>query len=330
MSNIGSAPLGILTRALTENIFVQNNLAFMNEGDKDGYNVYKHDIANTLRVRSANPAASASNTHKEQAIFRQLTHMETMENFDPADYHNYWREYQPTGALQWEELPEKVKFTLEELFLGHTSQAVEELLTNGGPSDPLLGIVYQLQDDDLTDLNGVEPTPEQVVQNTHICFRAHGAGSGDRAGVTLTPSNILSKLEILIKNQNRSMRKRPNKKFMLSSAGVDLVREAQRLTLNFKGVDVTEAGIMRYGGYEIIENPSLPNNDIIFCSMGGDMKHDAIQMGTSLSSDFNNVTVDRLSKFSREYGMLLSFALDIFLVRPEEICYYTTSGLITD
>ena len=235
--------------------------------------------------------------------------------------------------MQWEKLPAQVQFTLEELFLGHTAQAVEDQLTNGtgsGGSDPIVGLIYQLQDDDLTDLNGAEPTPTQVVQNTHICFRAYSGGTGDRAGVALTANNIFSKLEILIKNQNRSMRKRPNKKFMMSSAAVDIVREAQRTELNFKGVDVTEAGIMRYGGYEIIENPSFPTNDIVFASMGGDMKHDAIQMGTSLSSDFNNVTVDRLSNFGREYGMCLSFALDIFVVRPEEVCYYTDQALITD
>jgi hypothetical protein len=36
--NVGAKPnSGILARALTGNIFVAMNLAFMNEGDKDGY-----------------------------------------------------------------------------------------------------------------------------------------------------------------------------------------------------------------------------------------------------------------------------------------------------
>jgi len=332
MSNVGNAPVGILTKALTENVFVEMNLAFMNEGDKGSYNVYKHDIANTLRGRTPNPAASAEQTSKKQATNRVLTHLESMETFDPADYHNYWREYQPTGAFQWEALPAKVQFTLEELFLGHSALATEELLTNGSVADgdAIDGIVYQLQDDDLTDLAGVEPTPTQVTQNTSICFRAHGGGSNDREGVALTAQNIFAKMEILIKNQNRSMRKRPNRKFMVSASSVDLIREAQRLELNFKGVDVTEAGVMRYGGFEIIENQSFPTNDILFCSMGGAFISDAIQMGTSLSADFNNVAVDRLSNFGREYGMLLTFAIDIYLVRPEEVCYYTDSALITD
>ena len=61
--------------------------------------------------------------------------------------------------------------------------------------------------------------------------------------------------------------------------------------------------------------------------MTGDMKTDAIQMGTSMSADLNNVTVDRISNFSREYGMLLTFAIDIFVVRPEEVCYYTQAAV---
>jgi hypothetical protein len=328
--NEGTKPQGILTRALTENVFVEKNLAYMNEGDKDGYNVYKHDVKNVLQARTANPAASANENTEKNAIFRSLTHLESMETFDPADYHNYWREYQPTGLFQWEELPAVVKFSLEELFLGHTAMASEELLTNGGATDPLLGLVYQLQDDDLTDLAGVEPTSAQITQNTHICFRAHAGGSGDREGVALTAQNIFAKMEILIKNQNRSMRKRPNRKFMMGSAAIDLMREAQRTELNFKGVDITEAGIMRYGGFEVIENKSFPTNDIVFASMGGDFINDAFQMGTSSSADFNNVTVDRLSNFGREYGMLLTFTLDIFVVRPEEVCYYTDQALITD
>ena len=114
---------------------------------------------------------------------------------------------------------------------------------------------------------------------------------------------------------------------MVSHGTADLVREAQRLELNFKGVDVTEEGVMRYAGYDIVENASFPDDTIIFCSMTGDMKSDAIQLGTSMSSDFNNLEVERLSNFGREFGMLLTFAIDIYVVRPEEISYYQTSTL---
>ena len=119
------------------------------------------------------------------------------------------------------------------------------------------------------------------------------------------------------------MRKRAGRKFMVSHGTADLIKEAQRLELNFKGVDVSDAGIMRYAGYDIIENPSFPDNQILLASMTGDMKTDAIQLGTSLSSDYNNLEVNRISNFGREYGMLLTFAIDIFLVRPEEVCFYT-------
>src|SRR5690554_1043794 len=129
--NVGSAPIGVLARALTGNVFIEKSLAYMNEGDKDGYNAYKHDIRNVLRARSVNPAASVSNTSEKKAFKRTLAVVESFETFDPADYHQYWREYQPEGEFQWEGLPAEVQATLEELFLGTSAEAAEEALTNG-------------------------------------------------------------------------------------------------------------------------------------------------------------------------------------------------------
>jgi hypothetical protein len=320
--NVGQAPVGVLARALTGNIFVEKSLAYMNEGDKDGYNCYKHDIKNVLRAYSANPASVVANSSKKQNFKRNLAIVESFETFDPADYHTHWKEYQPSGEFQWEELPTEVQSTLEELFLGTSAEAVEDELTNG-TSGLVGGLISQLASNGLTVLNGADATPTQVVGNSAIAFRASAGESGDNAGVALTTSNIFQKLELLIKKQTKAMRKRAGRKFMVSHGTADLIKEAQRLELNFKGVDISQEGIMRYAGYDIIENPSFPDNQILFASMSGDMKSDAIQLGTSLSSDYNNLEVNRISNFGREYGMLLTFAIDIFLVRPEEVCYYT-------
>lgn len=320
--NVGSAPVGVLARALTGNIFVEKSLAYMNEGDKDGYNCYKHDIKNVLRAYSSNPASVVANTSQKQNFKRNLAIVESFETFDPADYHTHWREYQPSGEFQWEELPSEVQATLEELFLGTSAEAVEDELTNG-TGGLVTGLIPQLASNTLVSLDGADATPAQVVANNRIAFRASAGLAGDNEGVALTTSNIFQKLEILIKNQTKAMRKRAGRKFMVSHGTADLLREAQRLELNFKGVDTTEEGVLRYAGYDIIENPSFPDNQILFCSMSGDMKSDAIQLGTSMSSDYNNLEVNRVSNFGREYGMLLTFAIDIFLVRPEEVCYYT-------
>jgi len=326
MSNVGQAPVGVLARALTGNIFVEQSLAYMNEGDKDGYNAYKHDIKNVLRAYSANPAAVVANSSKKENYKRNLAIVESFETFDPADYHTHWREFQPTGEFQWEGLPVEVQSTLEELFLGNAAEAVEDELTNG-TSGLVTGLIAQLSSNAITSLDGGVATPTQVVGNTSIAFRASAGEAGDNEGVVLTTANVFQKLELLIKNQTKAMRKRTGRKFMVSQGTADMIKEAQRLELNFKGVDVSDEGVMRYAGYDIIENPSFPDNDILLAPMTGDMKQDAIQLGTSLSSDFNNLEVNRISNFGREYGMLLTFAIDIFVVRPEEVCYYTTATI---
>ncbi|UXQ88859.1 structural protein [Tenacibaculum phage Larrie] len=324
--NVGKAPVGILTRALTGNIFIQKSLAYMNEGDKDGYTAYKHDVQNVLRARTSNPAAQANaSTLKKEAYKRSLAELESFEEFDPKDYHSYWLEFQPSGVFQWESLPDNVQRSLEELFLGTAAEAVEDILTNGSPE--VTGLIPQLRSNVLTSLNGAKATPTQITANTHIAFRAHAGGTGENQAEVLTADNVFDKLELLISKQTSAMRKRTGRKFMVNHATGDLIRTAQRLKLNFKGVDVTEEGVMRYGGFDIIENPSFPDNDIMLASMTGDFRTDAIQLGTSSSADYNNVTVDRDSKFSRVWGMCLTLALDIFLVRPEEVCYYTAETI---
>jgi len=86
--NTGAAPKGILSRALTGNIFVEKNLAFMNEGDRDGYNCYKHDMETELRARSANPSSVSSTGAQKKDYKRNLTIVEDYKEFDPGDYHN--------------------------------------------------------------------------------------------------------------------------------------------------------------------------------------------------------------------------------------------------
>lgn len=323
--NVSRPAVGILERALTGNVWIENNLAYMNEGDKDGYSVYKHDLTTGLRARTDNPGSQTNGTFAKNAVQRSLTVLESYQTFNPADYHNHWREYQPEGNFDWETLPKEVQNSLENLFLGGVAEAVEGLLTNGG-TDFTSGLIDQL-DAISNSLNGAAATSAQIINSTHLAFKAGSDGSDDQEGVALTTANVFQKLEILIKNQTKAMRKRAGRKFMVSHGTADLIREAQRLELNFKGVDVTAEGVMRYAGYDIFENPSFPDDTIIFCSMTGDMKTDAIQMGTSMSSDFNNLEVERVSNFGRLYGMLLTFAIDIYVVRPEEICYYQTSTL---
>lgn len=132
----------------------------------------------------------------------------------------------------------------------------------------------------------------------------------------------------MIASQTADQRKRPGRKFMVNHTTADILTNAQRTELNFKGVDITDEGVLRYAGYDIIVNTSFPDNTMLLCSMTGAWQTDAIQLGTSMSGDFNNVEVERLGNFGRQWGMCLTLALDIFVVRPEEVCFYTPEALV--
>lgn len=317
--NQGTAPISVLSRALTGNVFVEKKLAYINQGDKGNYNCFKHDVRNVLRSATADPSSGITATNKKKTHHRVLQIVETFEPWLPSDYHQFWRSYQPEGPLQWEGLPVKVRTDLETLFVGSAAEDAENLLTNGGQG--ITGLIPQLKNPALTSLDGGVATPTQIVENTHIGFRVHGGSTVP--AVALTSDNIFKKFELMIQNQTNVMLRRKGMKFMVSPRTLQIFREAQRLELAFKGVNVTEAGAAVYGGYELVVNDSFPDDTILFASMTGSMQTDAIQMGTSMSSDYNNTHTGRINEFSRQWGTSLTFALDIFLVRPEEVGFYT-------
>ena len=113
--NQGAAPMGILDRALTGNIYVEQSLAYMNEGDKDG--------------------------HQKANYKRALVKVQSKEKFNPASYEQFWRSYQPDGLFIWQELPTEVQSTMENLFLGSSVEATEDALTNG--SATIVGLIPQ-------------------------------------------------------------------------------------------------------------------------------------------------------------------------------------------
>lgn len=329
MSNIGNAPKHILTDVLGSNIFESKKLAYMHEGDKNSVNYLKGGLNNTLRARSANPFASTStDTTVMNSIPRTLTIVESAHEFDPNSYKNYWRDYQPEGEFNFEKLPKKVQATLEQLFLSNVKSDLEGALTNGA-TGVTTGIIPQLSANATTELQGGVATLAQMTANSAIGWRAKGnnqSGTSIQA-VTLTSANILGKLQLLINGQTRVMQGREHKKFMVSFATANLMMEAQRLNLNYKGVDVTEAGVLKYAGHDVIINTSFPNNTILFCSMSGNPLTDAIQMATSKSKDLNSLKVGSPHGMGRTVGMVLTFAIDIYVVRREEVCFYTSTTL---
>ena len=101
--------------------------------------------------------------------------------------------------------------------------------------------------------------------------------------IPLTTANIFPTIELLIKNQTKAMRNRGGCKFTVSPTTAKLLTEAQRLELNFKGVEAPEEGVMCYAGYDILKKKSLPDNTIILSCMGSDLTETKITVASHYS-----------------------------------------------
>ena len=88
----------------------------------------------------------------------------------------------------------------------------------------------------------------------------------DVHNVSLTPQNVLKKIENVIRSQSKSVREvGANRNFAISPNSANIIREAILLhTEGFKEVDKVADGTMRYNPYEFAEHTSIPDDVIIF------------------------------------------------------------------
>ena len=86
----------------------------------------------------------------------------------------------------------------------------------------------------------------------------------DVHNVSLTPQNVLKKIENVIRIQSKAVRA-VNRNFLISPNSAGMIKEAVLLhTEGFKNVDEVTDGAMRYNPYEFAEHTSIPDDVIIF------------------------------------------------------------------
>ena len=125
------------------------------------------------------------------------------------------------------------------------------------------------------------------------------------AGV-VTPANVIGILEDILAAATPAMRELGNPSFVTTHAIKYAYLEAQR-ALDFKGADVTEGGVARFGGYEIKSTHGITANKIYFlnASSGNDSELKAAVWATS---DRFNVMMAKQNPLDDLYGVKISFA----------------------
>ena len=137
----------------------------------------------------------------------------------------------------------------------------------------------------------------------------------------ITSANVIAVLEAVVAALPVEVRELGNPTIVTTQAVKYAYDEAAR-ALDYKGANIYEAGVYRFGGYRIESVPVIPANRIFAYNASGDDMSE-IKMATWADSDRFNVKIDRLQANSDEFFIKVNAELGVNHVYGEQIVEYS-------
>ncbi len=101
----------------------------------------------------------------------------------------------------------------------------------------------------------------------------------------------------------------------------DLYTEYQRTTQTYKGIDVTEIGVRKFRGHNLVPVADFPD-DTFFFAKGMPSMDSNLVMGVNSSSDQNNIKIGPVNATSDLWFVKAKIKVDVNYIFPQEIVYY--------
>lgn len=146
--------------------------------------------------------------------------------------------------------------------------------------------------------------------------------------VTLTASNIISKLDACYQTSKPEVRRDGMFKIGLSPKSFDLYRQAL-VGLQYKGPDPSQGGYRTFAGVQLMDLPGIPD-DCLVTAITGNTRDSNFWMGVQTKGatpkDEPMVKFDRLQNNSEEYFLKAIYRADVQIGWPEECVLYQVTS----
>ena len=243
----------------------------------------------------ATPTTAVDGTTKDEVV---ITVGDCMyyDEFNPIrDFQTDWSYFYSTGQLTEAQLNAEVRRAMLPTVLDAIGGDLEQLIWQG---DTASGSAYLNRFDGLIKLIKADATVNDVTP----------AGA-------LTASNIFATLDALIVALPSRVKERTSPVIMMNYADRDKMFQAQR-NLDFKGTNITEAGILRYAGYPVI-TCGIPENNVVMTYPGN------LRGATWILNDTRNVKIDRLQNNSELFFVKALYKFGVNYNWGQDMAFYT-------
>ena len=260
--------------------------------------------------------------------------------FNPRDFEDYWKPFQPNGKLIFRELDPKVQATMLHLLIDRKDQYIGDAIwasRKGGYSSSFISSenddVHLGGDSDAGPMKYFDGALMRVINN-QLAFLAASPSDAEKnekatgrfiiAGNTAidTGAKVEAALNAMHKKCPKNIRKNKNVCYVMGYEAWDLY-DTYLTSKDVKYTENADENKARYKGHRIVVINGIPENTIFLGKFTRDMNSN-LWMGVDYATDEESIKVEPLQANSELYFFQMRMKMDVNFVRPSEVVVWTT------
>lgn len=287
-----------LQLAVTGNEIVQGGHIFVKSGIKKSYTLPRIKVDNLIQDRVATPSAGVGTFTMDE---KKLTPDDFMvyTEFNPRDFEDMWRPFQPQGNLVFRTLAANVQVDMVAEIMKSVGNYMGKAIIQGdkigsAPYDKFDGLIVKaLADAAVIDV----ATP-----------------------LTLTVGNVIGEMTRSLAAVPESIEDHPNLKIFMSKATRKLYRDAIHGE-TYKGEFVESDNVKSFKGKPIVALSGFPDDRLLITHAAANRTSN-LWLGVDVENDADTVQVERLQANSELYFFKMLMKADTAIGWGQETVLY--------
>lgn len=293
----GEAASNFIVKAITGNEIVQGGHAYVKDGIKKKYTIPRLSVENLIQDRAPTPTSQGS-MKVDGRTLEPEDYMIYVE-FNPRDFEDHWFAAQLNKNLIDTRLPVTAESVIiQEVLKAHNNFLGKALMqsdkTGTKPFAYFDGFITKAKADSKT-----------VLAASPVALTTGNIGQAFQNVLNVAAPGILYDLSL---------------KYFVSYKTAQIWEEAQR-TGTYKGVDNTQAGLMRFAGRTVVPIAGMPDNTIMLVKGSADLSSN-LWVGMNSTEDAT-VQLARLQANSELWFIKMLCKADAQIGFTEEAVLYS-------
>ena len=331
----------LLTYTAQGNETYKEGLIHIKSGIQHKYTLPLVTLGRIVQDHVATPAAATGNNLSTNSIgqydfserFLEPQDFMIYFEFNPRDFEEYYKPFQPHGNLVFRELDPKIQATMVRLLMQNKDEYIDSAIwcsQKGGNDESKVrtptgsGYVKIGDDHAYGPQKYFDGAINRILRNAGGFDGARDANKVQITGSTAltTGAQVEQALYATWKAMPTKLRKKQGMVILMDQESWDLY-DQELTSRTVKYTDNTTENSLKFRGKKIIPMSSLPKDTIIFGEFNTTMNSN-LWMGVDYANDENVLQIDKLQNNSELYFFKMILKMDVNIVRPGEIFIWTS------